>query len=608
VKTAVRSSTLWWTLVFLLVVIAPTRAGAASAPTPAGESYFVTWSGTAKSALTVKIPVGTPAGWATRVQHMSVLVSGSALVKFDRNGLNRSARVLSETDSYQYDDATWRGPGPASAWDPSIVCPDPIEHQVHRSVVETVGVGSDPKGVVDDPPEKRPDGTWIIRAGPNAWWPGASDDHCLYSSHDNGCAVGKSPPRHSEDTHPISCNPRSILFARAPSNATELETNTPGPDYFSKRVRYNAGQIGDMMVVSDTNKVLHTPQTDVDWTITVRRIGKCRISGEIPLNDDPINRDINDEEIEMGVEKGGASIDPDSGVANLNIRVTCDQVPIKNAVVVVGAEAQKNTGGHQHDTGERRPRGILGGIELTDVLPAIHVKTDGDGRVRLAFKPGKAVSCPGLWTGNCDNLGIAGIYRITARPERFPMRKAEVAVEAKVDGLSPISANPNYVDDTGGSAHGSGDSATATTKQQLVKFATAFHDAQKAHNDQLAACQTPDSPIPQWPIYPLWVIDASLPFGGLYDLGPHSSGAYWATPHQTHGRGDGVDFSVHRRNNSVNAWPADKLNVPICDGYKISPQGWLMMKMMELGEPKYGYWDQSDFSRDSQPWHLHFNQ
>jgi len=251
---------------------------------------------------------------------------------------------------------------------------------------------------------------------------------------------------------------------------------------------------------------------------------------------------------------------------------------------------QKNTGGHVHDTGGGRPRGSLkwNGVEkkLTDAKPSIEVKTDDDGRAHLTFKPGKAK--------NRADVGIAGIYRITATPVRFPLRKAEVAVEAKVDSLSNLDPDPNYVDDIHGAAHTSGDNATAATKQNLSRFAQDFHDAQKDHNTELAQCGLPSSA--QWNIYPLWVIDVSLPFGGLYDDIDND----WATPHQTHGRGDGVDFSVKPRPyspSSANQWPqaGTKMSkrVPVCDGLTTDPQGWLNATMMRLGT-KYGHWDSYD--------------
>ena len=220
--------------------------------------------------------------------------------------------------------------------------------------------------------------------------------------------------------------------------------------------------------------------------------------------------------------------------------------------------------------------------------------------MHLPFKPGKA--------NNDESKGIAGIYRITATSERFPMRKAEVAVEAKVDGLTRLDGNTNYVDDISAVGHTSGDNATVATKQRIAQFAGDFHDAQVEHDKQLTACLAT-----QWPIYPLWVIDISLPFGGLYD-DIHRD---WSTPHQTHGRGDGVDFSVHPRFSGgkllFQAWPDEDATTRVCGGITVSTQFWLMMKMAEVGM-NYGHWDSWDLCHDpptcsnDPAWHLHVDQ
>jgi hypothetical protein len=191
---------------------------------------------------------------------------------------------------------------------------------------------------------------------------------------------------------------------------------------------------------------------------------------------------------------------------------------------------------------------------------------------------------------------------------RFPDRKAEVAVEAKVDGLSPLDGDPNYVDDVNPGGHTSGDYATDITKQHLHAFASAFYDAQKKHNQWLVQCG-----LKEWPIYPLWVIDVSLPFGGQYDF--HGN---WSAPHQTHGRGDGVDFAVTNRiesekaaeqnkNKTAEAWPSYTHNLPGCGGYKIPVQAWLTAEMNGVGL-NYGSWDTWDFNQDPQLWHLRVPQ
>jgi hypothetical protein len=587
-----QSSSSGWALIVLVAVITPTRVGAGDATTPAptpddGQAYFFTWSGTARGSESGD--KFAPDAGIPGYRRSTATAQGSAVVKFDRFGTG-SVRALRVSESYQFDRYA---PAGLRLFDNTYVPYGPWHD--HESLIRTDDTNWARFGSgYFSMPHKRADGTWAIMVKP------AFEASCLRTevfadlsascNFDNKKIAFVCPPRQGSKIGIVTCSPSGEIFASDAGKQSNivLEANTPAPDFFSKHAHYVGEAWRAGFIVGPDFK------TDIDWTITVRRIGKCKIAGMSPLNDQPANPDINDEDIEMGVEHGSDTIDPDSGIAGLNIRVTCDGVPIKNALVEAKVEVQKNTGGHTHDAAGR-PRGSLNGTKLSDDKPSIQQRTDADGRIHLSFKAGKAK--------NHDDLGIAGIYKITATSVRFPSRKAEVAVEAKVDGLSPLDGDPNYVDDVHGSSHTSGDNATAATKQRLSQFANAFYEAQVLHNDQLFfSCKAA-----KWRIYPLWVIDVSLPFGGQYDLGP-PNGAFWSTPHQTHQRGDGVDFSVHRRNESAAAWPADGFNVPICDGYKIAPQGWLMMKMWELGEPKYGHWDKSDFNANSQPWHLHVSQ
>jgi len=452
------------------------------------------------------------------------------------------------------------------------------------------------------PAKKQDDGSWVIPYafnGESAYIGRGKQAPYIYERQETECEApcleegpsnmgcvkwGSSAPRpRSIQSVPLHETPAPVVvYDTFPRDAFDLKS--ADPNFFTKEFETNA----------------HPKSVKVKWEITVHRIGKCLVGDSIPISDQPINPDINDEDIEMGVEHGSDSIDPDSGIAALNIRVTCDQVPIKNAKVNVRVFA--TAGGHRHFAVDR-PRGSLkwNGVEkkLTDQKPSIEVKTDDDGRAHLTFKAGKST--------NHNNVGIAGVYEITATPVRFPMRTAKVAVEAKVDDLAKLDPDPNYVDDCRGDSHTSGDNATAATRQSLSKFGTEFHDAQVDHNTELANCQAD-----QWKtIYPLWVIDVSLPTGGLYDLDDD-----FATPHQTHGRGDGVDFSVKPRADSSSSapkWPKGGIKmsdrVPVCGG-TTDPQGWLTMTMMRLGT-NYGHWDSYDLCQhpnvcagwsNNQPW------
>lgn len=582
--------------VMLSIVTMPIRGYAAalasSSPTPAFDQYLISWKMTASGHS--KAPSDKSAEFIFEATQSSAS-EGQAVVKFDAKGYRLEGRILKGYLTDERDTKTLVLShkiycGPISVWD--------HDHYSLKTLEPMSGPDGkkfgDPYLWMGEAPRKQADGSWIINDifGPRSWSDYVNRDRRFATLHlnqewrdryhyegENRWLAEKGSGRiHivcDDSQLPSDLKIESARFfdsqgkgnRHEPKNGFEfperlsVPSTGPSPDLFSKEWKYRVtehtcsgpGSCGDLPV-------------DVDWTITVRRLGKCHVSGQIPIDDNP---EIKDEEIEMGVEHGSDTIDPDNGVAALNIRLTCDTVPIKNAKVDIRVDVQKNTGGHRHDPAGR-PRGSLNGTKLTDAKPSIQEKTDGDGRIHLTFKAGKAK--------NREEVGISGIYRFTAVSVRIPDRKAEAAVEAKVDGLSRLEADPNYVDDIHGSSHTSGDNATAATQQALHQFASDFQDAQLEHNQQLAACGAH-----QWTIYPLWVIDISLPFGGLYD----DIDDDWSTPHQTHGRGDGVDFSVHR------GWPDEAVTVPVCDGYRVAPQGWLVVTMMRLGM-NYGHWDEFD--------------
>jgi hypothetical protein len=604
-------------------------------PRPVGDQYLISWKMTAHGHINA--PTDKSNEFIFEATQFSAS-AGQAVVTFDINGYQLESRILKAylTDELDMKTLPFRKRilcGPIAIWD----------HE-HYSLKTLKPISGPNQLWMYDPPRKQKDGSWVIpRIFAGSWLAylasnrerfttvhlsqGWRDNYHYEGENRQLADVVTSGPIHTVCDDPRG--PSDLKVEQATMFDIEGEANMKepikgfdlpdgfsvpstgsAPDTFFKEWKYRVTEIE----CSGPGACKGLP-VEVNWTITVRRLSKCSVSGEIPLNDNPVNPDIKDEDIEMGVEHGSDTIDPDDGVAALNIRVTCDTVPIKNAKVNVRINVQKSTGGHLHDE-SNRPVGSLNDTPVIGFSPESNswwFTTDDDGRVHLTFKAGRA--------DNDDRYGIAGIYKITATPDpaRFPGRKAEVVVEAKVDGLSHVDADPNYVNDVCSGAHRSGDNATAATKRQLVQFAKAFHDAQARHNDELAACG-----VARWDVYPLWVIDVSLPFGGLDDLGPAGDGLFWSTPHQTHGRGDGVDFSVHDRiqsgkvceqNKSAKAWPPDGFKAPICGGYKIAPQGWLMMKMFELGGgltfetgSTYGHWDKSDFYAPSQPWHLHFNQ
>lgn len=580
------------TAVLLSIVAWPARIHAASTasptPTPAIDEYLISWKMTASGHS--KAPSERSAEFIFEATQSSAS-EGQAVVKFDAKGYRLEGRILKGYLSDERDTKTLVLShkilcGPLTVWD--------HDHYSLKTLEPLCGLDGqkvgDPYLWMGQAPRKQADGSWLIE---DIFMPWQSyvyvQSHRFATLHlnqewrdryhyegGNAWLADKvtSGPIHTVcDGDNLVRSDLKIESARVfdfegranPHQGRPERFSVPSkgstPDLFFTEWKYRVTEH-----TCSGNGVCGDLPVDVNWAITVRRLGKCHVSGQIPIDDNP---DINDEEIEMGVEHGSDTIDPDNGIAALNIRLTCDTVPIKNAKIDIRVDVQKNTGGHLHDAAGR-PRGSIDGTKLTNAKPSIQKKTDDDGRIHLTFKPGKAK--------NREDVGIAGIYRFTATSVRIPDRKAEAAVEAKVDGLSRLEADPNYVNDIHGSSHTSGDNGTAATQQALHQFASDFQQAQVEHNEQLAACGAT-----QWPIYPLWVIDISLPFGGLYD----DIDDDWSTPHQTHGRGDGVDFSVHR------GWPDEAATIPVCDGYRVAPQGWLVATMMRLGM-KYGHWDAFD--------------
>ena len=399
---------------------------------------------------------------------LTIHLQGSAVVTARVDG-GYDTHLTSIADSIQEDHKEYWG----GRWFSST-------HE-HRSMLETnvAGRGFSNLGKFL-PPTQRADGKWVIKEA----WP-SLEDTCLFTRQASTFNGDRS------EVHVERCNLYDeLLPVNADTLRGMLELVSSGPDgnSYSTHVSYETD-----------GKYWHKKRR-VNYDISVSRLGKCTVGGSIPL--DGKDPSINDEDVEMGVEYGKSEIMPDPGLgqsckdcdlAPLNIRVTCDGVPIKNAKLDVKVAAQKNTGGHVHDTGDSRPLGSLKwkGVEtkLTDARPGIQPTTDDDGRVHLIFEPGKAKTCPKKDAPDCRSIGIAGIYQITATSQRFPSRTAQVAVEAKVDGLAKLDADPNYADDAAGPAHSAGDFATAATRKGLVQFASAFHAAQDRHNQELAACQ-----------------------------------------------------------------------------------------------------------------------
>jgi hypothetical protein len=155
--TAIRSSTLWRTLVFLIVVIAPARAFAAGAPTPAptpaGESYFITWNATAKGS----IKKNDKDGQQSCEYNQSSATQGSAIVKFKQVGNPPKTIVDSRiVAGYLTDERDEK------LHNIDKFCGDWIQSHDHYSYQPQPIIGMDWWMYDGGAPRKQADGSWLL--------------------------------------------------------------------------------------------------------------------------------------------------------------------------------------------------------------------------------------------------------------------------------------------------------------------------------------------------------------------------------------------------------------------------------------------------------------
>ncbi len=292
-----------------------------------------------------------------------------------------------------------------------------------------------------------------------------------------------------------------------------------------------------------------------------RRIGP--IDASDPTLDDPkIRLDVDQDTIPPN--KGDTLDPPDP--ANLTAKVTCAGMPVKNAQVKIEVNANKNSGGHLHTSGNApRPRGYLKGpgaanyTELTEQKKSITVQTDSMGIAKVAFRPGTDNVTGGGGACAGKQRGIAGIYEVTASlvDARFKGRQAQSAIHVRRTDFVPLPLpGYHYVRMYSSSIHPEGTWGTQPTMGGIQALANRFYDYQVQHNQVLT-----QSGKTAWPIVNLGIIDISLRDGGLFDTGGTNvcgGGKQvgfipWQIPHQTHLDGTGVDIST----NAV-TWPGNQ--------------------------------------------------
>lgn len=183
----------------------------------------------------------------------------------------------------------------------------------------------------------------------------------------------------------------------------------------------------------------------------------------------------------------------------------------KDIQVKITVEVQGGTGGHEHN--ENRPKGNLyasgAACAPAALEPSCTLITDYSGQVSFDF-----ISTP-----------VSGTHTITATCNGC--NTATASVDVKVPDLIPIPGSPYYaLQDSAGNVigavknkHSDNHYLTAAAIGTLTKFAINY--------------QTTVLPYAK-----LYLNDASLVWGGLFDVG----GTPWTSPHEGHDRGMSVDI------------------------------------------------------------------
>lgn len=190
--------------------------------------------------------------------------------------------------------------------------------------------------------------------------------------------------------------------------------------------------------------------------------------------------------------------------------------------VTVSVNVNDGTGGHIHTDG--RPKGILScASSMGGELASCTLSTDYSGQVLFDF-----ISTP-----------ISGTHVITATCSGCSNTETK-SVDVKVSNLIPIPASTKYaLADSNGNVigvtwkHKKNHFLTSPSVLKLNKLADVYDDV------------NPDAV--------LYLNDASLEWGGLFDVGSRS----WSAPHSTHHKGRSLDVrAANSGPNNEGAVPA----------------------------------------------------
>jgi hypothetical protein len=197
------------------------------------------------------------------------------------------------------------------------------------------------------------------------------------------------------------------------------------------------------------------------------------------------------------------------------------------------------TGGHDHPD-LNRPKGTLAGCAAVANLPNNYDCTTG------------AVGTDGKATFTFTSTQVSGTHTVSASCiSPVCINSQSVVQDVKVAGLSQIPASPLYaLTEADGSVigarpdwHTDNHNMTSAAADALWRLAARYRFENKF---QQGAGATPRN---------LYLNDASLPWGGVYDIcartGACGSATAWQPPHHEHRRGTVVDVRANRATGAI---------------------------------------------------------
>ena len=591
----------------------PNSALGAKLPEPKLVPYYVSWHATLRRSDGDQR--STPEGATdTRTERHSADAAGSAVTRFRQN----------QDGSLEFQDTHYLTFTQRKNWDMwerhtfqgfdctghiSRTIADPGSYAGYRAVNNQTG-----GGLLLSPPKQRngvtvmrgPFGSLALGLGPNAIIEHYALDMYGHVPHfDNNDLTGfdpcPSPERSTWDGDDPGYGVLHEIDLQDPR--LDLQADPTDPSSFSLHARYSV-----LWGLSEWSQ--RKQDIEVEWTAHATLMGKCAERAGPIQESDPV---VQNEDVRIDTDD--SEITPE-GKTKVRIRVTCDQVAIKDADVEVTVKPVNESGGHYHVS--KRLRGRLGGADCGDLTnndPCVTPKTDEHGEVvddkhhqkGLTFVP------PGQTT-SCRCVGLAGIYEVTAKSRKFPDRKDTAVITVKYKGLTSkllddeATESGIAIDTTGSNtvlgsyydirsytnAHPGGTYGKPSTVSAFQSVAKEFYQLQVDHNSNLANCKQTE-----WPKKKVSFNDIALRGGGLFDLGPSDKNPghpWWQPGHQTHGKGEGGDFNHFYETSTLTE----------CNGAQRNFDTWLWSNLKALGEKYGGAWDQADLNNGNL-WHLHMD-